>query len=95
MSEPKFTPGKWIWKPCLSEKGGWIEIHVKQKNSTVCIANTFGENEVENAHLISSAPEMYEMLAWMQKQFDESDSEELVSLGWEIEDLLKKARGEE
>lgn len=95
MSEPKFTPGTWIWKPCLSEKGGWIEIHVKQKNSTVCIANTFGENEVENAHLISSAPEMYEMLdeaiAYLQTENASYYSEPIKR----FKKVLKKARGEE
>lgn len=52
------------------------------------------ENVLANARLIAAAPEMYRKLEWLQREFDESDDEELVAIGWEIELILKKARGE-
>lgn len=71
----------------------------KLENTTIPVAclSDFADPEkvLANAALIAAAPEMYRKLEWLQREFDESDDEELVAIGWEIELILKKARGEE
>lgn len=108
MSETKFTPGPWraAWQehpvlfPFVFQEHGYAVAKLCGKpltpNRIVCSERDFAapEEVKANAALIAAAPEMYKKLAWMQKQFDASDSEELVALGWEIEELLKKTRGE-
>jgi hypothetical protein len=84
MSEPKFT--SWHVEKC----GGRIEINMGDYS----IALRDSTENMELAVFIAAAPEMYDLLEWMFKQFDASDSEEMVALGWKIEELLKKARGE-
>ena len=88
MSETKFTPGP--WNNCDGET-------IETKEARICIVaplNLKPEESDANAALIAAAPEMYRKLEWLQREFDESDDEELVAIGWEIELILKKARGE-
>lgn len=88
MSELKFTPGP--WNNCDGET-------IETKEARICIVaplNLKPEESDANAALIAAAPEMYRKLEWLQREFDESDDEELVAIGWEIELILKKARGE-
>lgn len=108
MSEEKFTLGPWFIKPSeeirspyspnvsstritiLDEPGGQYQ----SRHVIAQVAKGNGRGEA-NAALIAAAPEMYRKLEWLQREFDESDDEELVAIGWEIELILKKARGEE
>lgn len=108
MSEEKFTPGPWYIKPSeaipspywgptsstritiLDKPGGQYQ----SRHVIAQVAKGNGRGEA-NAALIAAAPEMYRKLEWLQREFDESDDEELVAIGWEIELILKKARGEE
>lgn len=108
MSEEKFTPGPWFIKQSeeirspyspnvsstritiLDEPGGQYQ----SRHVIAQVAKGNGRGEA-NAALIAAAPEMYRKLEWLQREFDESDDEELVAIGWEIELILKKARGEE
>ena len=88
MTELKFTPGP--WNNCDGET-------IETKEARICIVaplNLKPEESDANAALIAAAPEMYRKLEWLQREFDESDDEELVAIGWEIELILKKARGE-
>lgn len=58
--ETKFTKGKWI--RTISPNGC---NHIKcdgRRNGGYIISSTCGNDEVANAHLISCAPEMYEMI---------------------------------
>lgn len=107
MSEKKFTPGPWFIKQSeeirspygpnvsstritiLDEPGGQYQ----SRHVIAQVAKGNGRGEA-NAALIAAAPEMYRKLEWLQREFDESDDEELVAIGWEIELILKKARGE-
>ena len=92
----KFTPGPW--------NVAGFDSRINEERyfgiGTPCgqmIVESFGEcdsNRKANAALIAAAPEMYRKLEWLQREFDESDDEELVAIGWEIELILKKARGE-
>lgn len=104
----KFTPGPWFIKQSeeirspyspnvsstritiLDEPGGQYQ----SRHVIAQVAKGNGRGEA-NAALIAAAPEMYRKLEWLQREFDESDDEELVAIGWEIELILKKARGEE
>ncbi len=92
----QFTPGPW--------NVAGFDSRINEERyfgiGTPCgqmIVESFGEcdsNRKANAALIAAAPEMYRKLEWLQREFDESDDEELVAIGWEIELILKKARGE-
>ena len=104
----KFTPGPWFIKQSeeirspyspnvsstritiLDKPGGQYQ----SRHVIAQVAKGNGRGEA-NAALIAAAPEMYRKLEWLQREFDESDDEELVAIGWEIELILKKARGEE
>lgn len=93
MSEPKFTPGPWRVGKSIYQSQARV---VAEKGGRVSDVFAYEEDQAHaNAALIATAPEMYDLLEWMFKQFDASDSEEMVALGWKIEELLKKARGEE
>ena len=95
MSEEKFTRGP--WSLLFNDK---TKVVLEQQGVAVFVADTYAgftkseEEQKANAALISAAPEMYRKLEWLQREFDESDDEELVAIGWEIELILKKARGE-
>lgn len=86
----KFTPGPWVYK-------GEV-ITVQSLHGDICdLVTEYNGKQMpfeSNGFLISAAPEMYRKLEWLQREFDESDDEELVAIGWEIELILKKARGE-
>ena len=107
MSEEKFTLGPWFIKQSeeirspystnvsstritiLDTPGGQYQ----SRHVIAQVAKGNGRGDA-NAALIAAAPEMYRKLEWLQREFDESDDEELVAIGWEIELILKKARGE-
>lgn len=92
MSEPKFTPGPWHVAGAVG-----CRMVATTKNADVgviCDVWGKGERHEANAALIAAAPEMYKKLEWIFTQFDASPDEELVMLAWEIEEFLRKARGE-
>lgn len=104
----KFTPGPWVSEihrintPNEQSVGFFVRTITdkqgerRQISGYVKTHNPELFNEIEaDAALIAAAPEMYRKLEWLQREFDESDDEELVAIGWEIELILKKARGEE
>lgn len=97
MSEPKFTPGP--WEIYFADKTKILH-REKTLNLEMFVAdvwnpcNPFAGQVEANAALIAVAPEMYEKLEWIMNQFNNSHDEELVAIGWGIQDLLKKARGE-
>lgn len=100
MSEEKFTPGPWAVWSCFRKKNGKLPVVHDESGDTVTICEVIDDKEHPeiadaDATLIAAAPEMYRKLEWLQREFDESDDEELVAIGWEIELILKKARGEE
>lgn len=67
-TQSKFTPGPWeidrsgkYYKPCI-RKNGVIIAHLAD-NSAGCVnPAAFAEEDPANAHLIATAPEMYEAL---------------------------------
>ncbi len=92
----KFTPGPWNVAGFDSRINEERYFGIGTPHGQM-IVESFGEcdsNRKANAALIATAPEMYRKLEWLQREFDESDDEELVAIGWEIELILKKARGE-
>ena len=99
MSKKKFTPGPWMVWSCFRKKNGKLPVVHDESGDTVTICEVIDDKEHPeiadaDAALIAAAPEMYRKLEWLQREFDESDDEELVAIGWEIELILKKARGE-
>ena len=95
----KFTPGPWMVWSCFRKKNGKLPVVYDESGDTVTICEVIDDKEHPeiadaDAALIAAAPEMYRKLEWLQREFDESDDEELVAIGWEIELILKKARGE-
>ncbi len=94
-----FTKGEWKVDATYST---FININT----DSACIASVdvegsiYSEEELANAHLIAAAPDMYAILEKLMKAMDNHD------VWWvncpdsggfdtnEIEDLLKKARGE-
>ena len=108
MSKTNFTPGPWVSEihrintPNEQSVGFFVRTITDKQGERRQISGyveTYNQKlfkEIEaDAALISAAPEMYRKLEWLQREFDESDDEELVAIGWEIELILKKARGEE
>lgn len=92
MSEPKFTPGPWMVGKSIYQ--GKARVYA-EKGGRIADVFAYEEDQVHaNAALIAVAPEMYEKLEWIMNQFNNSYDEELVAIGWGIQDLLKKARGE-
>ena len=87
-----------VWS-CFRKKNGKLPVVHDESGDTVTICEVIDDKEHPeiadaDAALIAAAPEMYRKLEWLQREFDESDDEELVAIGWEIELILKKARGE-
>ena len=82
--ETKFTPGPWQFTPAGPSDGNGMGV-----------CSLWGENgsteQVANNHLISCAPEMYEMLQDIHLTLGDEYSDELDK----IEKLLAKARGEQ
>ena len=88
MSEAKFTKGQW-------------EAKVHDEGESLCAALVYLSNKggfdlsgcpdcAANAHLIASAPEMYEMLKVITETLGDEYTEEMDK----IDSLLAKARGE-
>lgn len=96
MSNEKFTPGEWeIEEHELSVKNcEMFGFRIKTDSKIICAANS---NELKNkpemqanAHLIAAAPEMYRLLEQLHGTL-----ERVPILQSEIENVLKKAGGEE
>jgi hypothetical protein len=86
----KFTPGEWFVE-CENE------VNTEQKNICRCIRLAMEPEEIAaNAALIAAAPEMYRMLKYLADGVRYGGIQHTDrSLAAEIENLLKKARGEE
>ena len=102
MSNEKFTPGKWEIEERQAHFKSFelygFDIHTQSKR--ICVSQTDDPANIPqmqaNAHLIAAAPEMYALLsvilsptAMMSQQFRDT------GLRTAIENVLKKARGEE
>jgi hypothetical protein len=94
MSETKFTPGPWVLIEGEFDSEVEVTTDIRQENSkgNICGMDIYfdGSHGVEqpaNAHLIASAPEMYEILEFIS----ENPSETNVIA---IRKILAKARGE-
>jgi len=85
MSEAKFTKGEWV----ISERHNEYYVEANHDSEGFCDLICEGVYEEENAHLISAAPEMYEMLERCKKEMSKSGYDASP-----IENLLAKARGE-
>lgn len=103
MSE-KFTPGKWEVNEKTMECGNLyrygFEVVSPDVRKRVCYSETDEQKNVEqmqaNAHLISAAPDMYRMLKYLADGIRWGGMQHTDrSLAAEIENLLKKARGEQ
>ena len=90
-----FTPGPWVSARSIYQSQARV---VSKKGGMVADVFAYDPEQAHsNATLIASAPEMYDMLAEvatlleMEDGFNYKDKSELAS---EIENLLRKARGE-
>lgn len=98
MSETKFTKGP--WRVGTPGPNGCYTIGTNLGIMTAQVAHSINITEQEhearaNAHLISCAPEMYEMLEELSMQFDcETVNEYEYKLIKSTKELLAKARGE-
>lgn len=96
MSETKFTPGPWVLIEGQFNSEVEVTTDSRQENSKgkICGMDIYfdGSHGVEqpaNAHLIAAAPEMYEMLRDILKNYEcGSFVDEQMEL------VLAKARGE-
>ena len=96
MSEEKFTPGPWFVDHGVPGKPRIFSRADNLIKSMVCACEHGALSRQEHdAALIAAAPKMYEKLKMMRQKFAVSQDDELIMLGLEIEELLKKARGEE
>lgn len=107
MNEAKFTKGPW---GVTHFANGQMRVYrIGRTCHEPDIANTHGDNDVSNAHLIAAAPEMYAMLEDLRERIGLLDEEALGFVddtpdqqGWfireeilyNIDQLLSKARGE-
>ena len=96
MSDAKFTKGEWsVW----SERVGIIDRSDSQANGMMrevayIEKYDFPDEYIANAHLVATAPEMYEMLnRWVNSVECVADNYQ-EGLKEETMDLLAKARGE-
>ena len=93
MSKAKFTKGPWValFNGSYWDIGDGIsEFAMSMKNKHASPPIELGRME-SNAHLIASAPEMYEMLECLSSQLTSINAHIAVN---DIEKLLAKARGE-
>lgn len=64
MTEPKWTPGP--WKVHKSRIGGdgfqYTEVIARTVIAKVHASRSGGDDEIDNAHLIAAAPDLYEAL---------------------------------
>lgn len=90
MSETKFTPAP--WEVVEDDNLTTCVIDTLTKMTVACIEpnSDIPDEELANAQLIASAPEMYEYLDMIVEQELINDH----SIIKEIENLLNKARGE-
>ena len=105
MSNEKFTQGEWraeIEDHEFCDTGDYITDFGIVTDKNIGIAQCFDNsviNEEEaaaNCHLIAAAPEMYRMLKYLADGVRYGGIQHTDrSLAAEIENLLKKARGEE
>lgn len=101
MNEPKFTPGPWhvLYDELLDEYRCIIH---NEKNFLIAIVSlavirrgeTYKEKQLANAHLIAAAPEMYQMLEMVLRDWELPDVDAQAKYAPKIERLLAKARGE-
>lgn len=94
MSNEKFTPGEWVTRP------GNTTVLDKKSNPIAMVYRAeyyrSKEESFANAALIKAAPEMYRMLKYLADGVRWGGIQHTDrSLAAEIENLLKKARGEE
>lgn len=87
MNKPKFTKGE--WRVTHFANGQMRIFRDGRDYKEPDIAATYGDNDVENAHLIAAAPEMYKILVQLQIEGGLG-----VARHKQIDRLLAKARGE-
>lgn len=92
MAEPKFTPGPWVMR--YDHNTGRYAMYGGEQKILLAMAMDqvpTDAEDVANAHLISKAPEMYELLEGL-----ENDSGTIPAGYWKrIQDILAQARGEQ
>ena len=105
MSDTKFTKGEWLgfkdgrWQSDYvndymldgDNNPSWVQVTCN--GQAVAIIPNHGNTLDANAHLIASAPKMYEILE-MLTEMDSSDAKVFIESSSEIVDLLAEARGE-
>ena len=84
MSE-KFTPGPW------GNNGGTVE---SAAGWHVATAHGNGGGQLDNAYLISAAPDMYAVLSELEESSYWSEYDVPIGIAARILAALKKARGE-
>ena len=93
MSEAKFTDGPWVVKDgvvvCTNRSDSYTRVAYAYSGHAI----PYTEEVLNNAHLIAAAPEMYEMLSKIHDYLEVSGPTGF-NLSLDINDLLKKARGE-
>ena len=103
MSDTKFTSGKWSQSHRKDANGMYSTEVYDDRGETICILDWHTEPDSTatdrdaNAHLISSAPDMYKMIERVSQLRDlEGD----YAINWLLDNtdnlinLLSKARGE-
>lgn len=97
MSEAKFTKGDWIARGKTPSR---IYAKVREDKEVIVAATGSVLNESGcNAHLIASAPRMYEMLVTLSSMMPMLDEQthpaiEMDAIKSDIDNLLAEARGE-
>lgn len=62
MSEkPKWTPGPWFVTTVSAYPNGPLRVWAGDKGEHI-VADLYGSNRTQNAHLIAAAPQLYEAL---------------------------------
>ena len=93
MSEAKFTKGEWIVDYDNDSSCEWYYTGPAKVEYSYNVSAIEHLEAKANAHLIASAPEMYEMLSKIHDYLEVSGPTGF-NLSLDINDLLKKARGE-
>jgi hypothetical protein len=92
-----FTPGPWFGVLLQSPFYG-KRVEIRAKESNLWIASTSGcaggDDELANAYLIVTAPEMYEMLGGVLRYMQASPLSRNPIIEGQLADLLARARGE-
>lgn len=96
MSKVKFTKGPWSIEQ--QNKINWILSAEDNFNKAVAKVTKYGSSDTDvmnaNAHLISAAPEMYELLEDYVSFVERGDAEGFNQMFCVVKELLSKARGE-